>query len=244
MGAFIGWQSLKKNLLFANFPNRQSTLTSLYFGFNWHTLMVAGVNTFPNTNGETVSQWRAIAGNAIYSEANDANRPFYTASNPLFKNNPTINCPSTSRGLILTSGRPPIINNKSTFVFVGRYVTLNDFNIILGLSPQFFGLGGTHSGNTGINILTTGPAYRLQSNIKNNQPHVVIIQYGDSDGALMYIDGILEAVSSWNTPLQLARISRLTNNVNAEVALFGVIDKRLDTSDITWLNETLTNYYI
>lgn len=105
MGAFKGWQSTRKNKLFAGFPALRSFVDREAFGFQGvYYDFDPRFNTFPGVNGVNLQSWWDTLSGIELKSGISGFAPTFINPTSIFNNLPSVNFPNiNSRQLVFNS---------------------------------------------------------------------------------------------------------------------------------------------
>ena len=243
MGAFKGWQSTRKNKLFAGFPNIITPSSRMAYGFKNPSLFLdAGYNVSSFVNSAALDFWKDRFSNQSNFAAAGGARPLWIASDAGYNNNPVISFSTSQRFTASTE-----IQFK-TIVFVGNYAAVNSAYNALLINDGFYNvsLGGLRSNFNSCGIF------------KDQNPTTIYIQGTTEDTTVkicamsqsaVYINGVNEFTGAWNNELNQSfkylggHPSYSTTHLNGKVAQLILFPYLFSDGDLLRISDELNAIY-
>jgi hypothetical protein len=195
MSAFKGWQSTRKNKLFAGFPNIITIPDNFLYGFpRANFFLDASLGTSTKTNNANVSFWVNQISRAVFAQSNTGLQPIFLSADANFNNLPSIAFHTNSRYLSSNSGLALSKSNFTMFVVIRMISNGATQNIIFNngsrLDTNQFAIRPTAASGYGI-YTNTSPV--LVSSTYDTAPYIIVVT--DSE---IFINGTSVVSGNWN----------------------------------------------
>lgn len=210
MGAFKGWQSTKRERLFAKFPNLQISATTWRFGFNkaLHDFdaMFAGAVV---SNGDPVDFWIDQIAHIKFTAPSSAARPIWISSDSNAGNQPGVNFDTAAKLLVgdIGFGMPSSFTVLAVFRVNAIQSTFNGLLTDNISTPEGAIIGGgSGTGRNGAGIYYSGNAGMI-STVNDTLSHIMVVT-----NQQVVIDGIQKVTGNVAPGNQMKAIAATTAN--------------------------------
>jgi hypothetical protein len=216
MGAFKGWQSVRRNPLFANFPDNPMSSDEYAYSFPGAFLNLdASQKVSTSTNNTLLSFWIDIINNVIFTQSDSALQPTYLTSDPAFNNNPVVHFTSTARLLSSLTGFS--LPSDFTFVLVALCSSSGGTNnVAIGNGiANAAGLFNFRRGSTfGISVMNGGTAV-MDSGVIDGAAHISIFNKNS-----IVVDGVKKVSGSFIPSIVYSQINQLSTGKYAQIIAY------------------------
>jgi hypothetical protein len=245
MGAFKGWQSVRRNPLFTRFPNINQLALNNVFGFpGCYFMLDANLEVSPRINGSAINSWSDPISKLTFTNTNAARLPFFTESNSNFNNNPSINFNTNNKYLLSDIALKN--NNQNTYVVVYQINNTNaSRNMILsnGLANQINGLclcSAASVAEQGFGIYDTNTPVMAEPTY-NFAPKIGVISASD-----VIVNGVNVDSGIWTPPSAFNQIGHVNTAFPcvAQIALILGFNYSLSSADCIRLSDNVNSRFL